>query len=209
MGNRAIITTRERELGVYVHWNGGRDSVEAFLEYCHLRGFRSPDSDPYGWARLCQVIANYMGVEGLSVGIMRYSDDDSMDPGDNGVYVIEGWGIVGRVGLPGWFEEQREYPMREMLLSIDDAQPEDQRLGRGFIDAVEVNTGDIRVGDTVYLMVLCGRYEPREVVAIAPEGSTWEGAPMVARFCLEDGETPDPANPNNYLTRDCYRVRRA
>lgn len=28
-------------------------AVGAFLEYCELRGFRPPDNDPYGWARLC------------------------------------------------------------------------------------------------------------------------------------------------------------
>lgn len=31
MGNRAVITTRAKEIGVYLHLNGGRDSVEAFI----------------------------------------------------------------------------------------------------------------------------------------------------------------------------------
>ena len=31
MGNRAIITTRERKIGLYLHWNGGRDTVEPLL----------------------------------------------------------------------------------------------------------------------------------------------------------------------------------
>ena len=35
MGNRAIITTQKdfdnNGIGVYLHWNGGRDSVQAFL----------------------------------------------------------------------------------------------------------------------------------------------------------------------------------
>ena len=80
MGNRAVITTEERDLGVYLQWNGGRDSVEAFLEYCRMRGFRPPEADSYGWARLCQVIANFFGADGLSVGICRYTDDEDMDP---------------------------------------------------------------------------------------------------------------------------------
>ena len=45
MGNRAVITTRKAGVnpansdatGVYLHWNGGRDSVEAFLAYCKLK----------------------------------------------------------------------------------------------------------------------------------------------------------------------------
>ena len=45
MGNRAVITTEGRDLSLYLHWNGGRDSVEAFLRYCDLRGFRAPDAD--------------------------------------------------------------------------------------------------------------------------------------------------------------------
>ena len=47
MGNRAIITSTKKDLAVYVHWNGGRDSVEAFLTYCKLRGFRAPETDDY------------------------------------------------------------------------------------------------------------------------------------------------------------------
>jgi hypothetical protein len=51
MGNRAVITTtREREpknsneIGIYLHWNGGRNSVEAFLTYCKLKGYCPPRS---------------------------------------------------------------------------------------------------------------------------------------------------------------------
>ena len=31
MGNRAVITTKERKIGLYLHWNGGRDTVEPVL----------------------------------------------------------------------------------------------------------------------------------------------------------------------------------
>ena len=34
MGNRAVIasaTEKEKGIGIYVHWNGGVESVEAFL----------------------------------------------------------------------------------------------------------------------------------------------------------------------------------
>ena len=47
MGNRAVIT-KDRDLygiGVYLHWNGGRDSVEAFLAYCDLKRYRGNDSE--------------------------------------------------------------------------------------------------------------------------------------------------------------------
>ena len=205
MGNRAVITTEERKVSLYLHWNGGRDSVEGFLEYCNLRGFRPPSYDSYGWARLCQVIGNYFGGDGLSVGIDRYTDDEHEDPGDNGIYVIEGWRIAERLGLWEGFEEQRVYPLPEMLLAIDDAQPAEQRLGEAFLSAVQTNTLDIRPGDSVFLPVIGGTFEPVEVVSIAPEGSRYPGLPVVARYCSEDG-SPDLDNPNNYLRADCYRV---
>lgn len=40
MGNSAIITTRERKFGLYLHWNGGRDTVGPLLRYCELQGYR-------------------------------------------------------------------------------------------------------------------------------------------------------------------------
>lgn len=133
MGNRAVITTEDKQMGVYLHWNGGRDSVEAFLDYCDLQGFRSPDCDTYGWARLCQVIGNFFGG-GLSVGIGLYDQLDT-DNGDNGVYIIKGWRIVGREF--NRHAEQSSYDHADMLHDIDDSQPEHMRLG-AYIDAVEV-----------------------------------------------------------------------
>lgn len=124
MGNRAVITTKDKKIGVYLHWNGGRDSVEAFLKYCELKGYRTPDSDCYGWARLCQVIGNFFGGS-TSIGIDQYNRLDT-DNGDNGVYIIEGWEIVDRL-YHDW-PEQHEYKLTEMLKQINDAQPKDEQL---------------------------------------------------------------------------------
>lgn len=130
MGNRAVITTRSKDIGVYLHWNGGRDSVEAFLKYCKLKGYRPPELDCYGWARLCQVIGNFFGGE-LSIGIDKYDRLDK-DNGDNGVYVIENWNIVDRLFI-SW-PEQHEYDLIGMLKSINNAQPEKERLSEEVID---------------------------------------------------------------------------
>lgn len=124
MGNRAVITTEEKKIGVYLHWNGGRDSVEAFLEYCKRKGFRAPEADCYGWARLVQVIANFFHC-GLSVGIDKLENLDT-DNGDNGLYIIKDWKIIRREFFKG--EEQNEYTLDEMLKAIDKAQPEKMRL---------------------------------------------------------------------------------
>lgn len=124
MGNRAVITTQDKQLGVYLHWNGGRDSVEAFLLYCKLKGYRCPENNNYGWARLCQVIGNFFR-DGLSVGIDRYDKLDT-DNGDNGVYIIKDWQIVGREFYDG--PEQDSYTLEEALPLINLSQPEDEQL---------------------------------------------------------------------------------
>lgn len=133
MGNRAVITTRDKNIGVYLHWNGGRDSVEAFLKYCELKGYRTPERDNYGWARLCQVIGNYFGGE-LSLGIDLYDRLDK-DNGDNGVYVIEDWKIVDREFID--WPEQNEYDLISMLRDINNHQPEREKLPDSVIDSVE------------------------------------------------------------------------
>ena len=144
MGNRAVITASKaknvaesNDIGVYLHWNGGRDSVEAFLKYCELKGYRSPDTDCYGWARLCQVIGNFFGGE-LSIGIDRCCCLDC-DNRDNGVYIIKGWEIVGREYFEG--EEQRYHDLLEMLEEIDDKQPEGERLRHEVLECA-VNGGE-------------------------------------------------------------------
>lgn len=124
MGNRAVITTRQKKIGIYLHWNGGRDSVEAFLEYCRLKNYRCPENDNYGWARLCQVIGNFFGGS-TSIGIDKYENLD-IDNGDNGVYVIEDWKIVDRLYFKG--SEQQNYDLKEMLVEINSCQPEREQI---------------------------------------------------------------------------------
>lgn len=120
MGNRAVIITKDERIGVYVHWNGGRDSIEAFLTYCKIRNYRRPEQDNYGWASLVTVISNFFGNTGSSIGVDTVEHLDC-DNRDNGVYVIENWEIVGRK-----FFDRREqdcHDLLEMLVAVDEAQP--------------------------------------------------------------------------------------
>lgn len=109
MGNRAVITTApfsESSVGIYVHWNGGRASVEGFLKACRELGYRDPSlDDGYAMARLTQVIGQFFGgSESLGIGVVRDLDTDN---GDNGTYVIgEGWEIVGRLHVNPLGEEE-------------------------------------------------------------------------------------------------------
>jgi len=124
MGNRGVIATKNKDLAIYLHWNGGRDSVEGFLNYCKLKGYRAPETDCYGWARLCQVIGNFFGG-GLSLGIETYATADT-DNGDNGTYIIEGWKIVDREFHSG--REQKSYPLRNVLIEINNSQPKQEQV---------------------------------------------------------------------------------
>lgn len=99
MGNRAVITTApysDSNVGIYVHWNGGRASVEGFLKAAKELGYRSPGTDrSYALAGLAGLIWSYLGTDGLSVGIDLCEHLPAGD--DNGVYLIGGdWEIVGR-----------------------------------------------------------------------------------------------------------------
>ena len=138
MGNRAVITTSKStdiknstDIGIYLHWNGGRDSVQAFLKYCELKGYRKKEKDNYGWARLCQVIGNFFGGE-LSIGIDSCCSLDC-DNWDNGVYIIKDWKIVGRKYFDGI--EQDNYNLKDMLFDINEAQPEGEKLDKKVIEA--------------------------------------------------------------------------
>ena len=101
MGNRCVITTapfKKDNVGVYLHWNGGIESVLAFCGAAKELGYRSPDTDPaYGLARLCALIALYFNITtDTSVSIGR-CDQLDMD-GDNGTFLIgPDWSVVGHL----------------------------------------------------------------------------------------------------------------
>ena len=101
MGNRAVITTSTSKttgVGIYVHWNGGPESVRAFLDACRARGYRDPESDAaYAMARLCGLICQFFGgSDSVGIGQLRELDCDNWD---NGVYVIgKDWRVVNTWG---------------------------------------------------------------------------------------------------------------
>jgi hypothetical protein len=206
MGNRAIIQTREsyenEGIGVYLHWNGGYDSVSAFLKYCELKGYRAPDKNSYGWARFCQVVGNFFGG-GLSLGIDNFSKDAG-EWQDNGTYIIEGWRIVDRKHYN--YEEQNYYDLMEMLISIDKAQPVKEQLGVDFIKAKEVSVSNLKIGDKIWAEGFECEYEIRTVVGFGDDevksGINVKGIPYVDRY----GRDGDYSwNINNYIRTETVR----
>lgn len=207
MGNRAVITTKEafenNGIGVYLHWNGGYDSVSAFLKYCEIKGYRTPDTDNYGWARLCQVIGNFFGGS-TSIGIDTVDKLDC-DNWDNGVYIIDGWKIVDRKYFDG--NEQMEYDLDEMLLEIDKAMPEKEQIGE-YLKAKEIPTEELKVGDTVFIKEYDEKFVKHKVMGFGEDeyrnGTNVKGMPYVDLYGDKDGNYD--WNCNNYIRTETVRI---
>lgn len=96
MGNRSYVVikqTRGKETfyspALYLHWNGGPESVYGFLDYARAHDVRTETA--YGMARLCQIACNFFGGT-LSVGLENVCGAKSLEnfqPGDNGLFVVE------------------------------------------------------------------------------------------------------------------------
>ena len=218
MGNNAIIKAKDNDnKGVYLHWNGGRDSVEAFLEYCKLRGFRDFNDD-YGLARFVQVVGNFLGGDGLSIGVIDGVESIKNTPTYNGIYIVDGWDIVGRESRR--YDEQKEHDLKDMLIEIDEAQPIKQQLG-DFLTSEEVKTKDIKIGDIVYMKdTIKGLYDKFAVVGIGEDkilnGTKVKGLPYVKKYFVKTKEVADidahridmdfTNNINNYITKETVRI---
>ena len=207
MGNRAVITTKENfennGVGVYLHWNGGYDSVSAFLKYCELKGYRTPDTDCYGWARLCQVIGNFFGGS-TSIGIDTVDKLDC-DNFDNGVYIIEGWKIVDRKYHD--YAEQMEYELEDMLLEIDSHMPENEQIGE-YLKATEIPVEDLKIGDVVFVKGYGEKFTKHKVMGFGLDGyingTNVKGVPYVDLY--GDIERGYDWNINNYIKTKTVRI---
>ena len=160
MGNRAVILNKSdmladgkinpNQIGVYLHWDGGRDSVSAFLKYCKLKGYRSPSTDCYGWACLCNVISNFFG-DGMSLGI-DIASRLNCNNYDNGVYIIDRWEIVGRLYNHG--TEQANYNVDSFVLELNERMPEQSRIDacvlKELLKAEEVPYQELTMGNVIW-----------------------------------------------------------
>lgn len=218
MGNRAVITDEKKNIGIYLHWHGGYDSISAFLKYCELQEFRSFDVDEeYAFARLVQVIANFMGPDGLSVGV----SDSVKEPWDNGVYVVKGWKIeehyMGSKLINPDDEYHEGYDLFEMLKFIDARQPKEMQMGEALSQDL-VPRNEIQVGDIVFIKDCLKRgkdfscWRSLEVLGVGKEGQIIDGMDVSGiPFISLWNEPKEKASQErgNYLRNKKYFCKRS
>ena len=121
MGNRAVLVFEHNQSdnapAIYLHWNGGRSSVEAFLHAANTLKISGPDSG--NMDKLANMIARYFFD--CEVGTTVYRDQygkTDKDNWDNGVYVInEHFEIVGRKFVRNEEQIDREQ-FKEIIITI-------------------------------------------------------------------------------------------
>ena len=110
MGNRCVLVSKDttkqnanQKIGIYLHWYGDKETVQELLEEVKAKHPRGVISDPsYGYARLCQIIADEITAEalaspfetakshayetGIGIGIVSELDCHNYD---NGVWKID------------------------------------------------------------------------------------------------------------------------
>lgn len=109
MGNRANLVLPDFNLSLYLHWNGGPESVAAFLQYAQEIGLRDDDYYP---PRLAQIIGNFLDGTlsiGLSSGITAY---------DGCIYNYQI--CVEGLDEPEIIHEGQRYTLSELVKSVQD-----------------------------------------------------------------------------------------
>lgn len=115
MGNRAcVVFTDGRNFSpaIYLHWNGGPESVYAFLDA--LKRYGALGDCDCAAACLTQLVGNYLGGT-LSLALFNFEEPPArLDPGDNGLYLVtlRGDGYSVRRWVDG-VERDQEFAARE------------------------------------------------------------------------------------------------
>lgn len=130
MGNRAVISFDENDnaTGVYLHWNGGPESVLAFLAAAKVLGVRNGSDKPYFFARFCQLVGNFFGgTTSVGIGPVRSLDTDNFD---NGWYILNDDLTI----------KERRFSRGDSIMRVEDLAPEDVLRYEGIKDeCIEVN----------------------------------------------------------------------
>lgn len=111
MGNRCLITNKNKKIAIYQHWNGGRDTIEPLLRVAEYEFQKNPYK--FGCDEFKAVLDVSKKVfDGKECDYERNQNIAS----DNGVYVVEEFKIIER--LNNRYSEQREHNPLQMELYI-------------------------------------------------------------------------------------------
>lgn len=129
MGNRAFIGFEKSPINIYVHWNGGIESVKAFCDVAKERKFADPTSDAdYAMARLIGLIHEFFGVTNSdSLGVCAFSsaeeEKDAITYADNGKYIIgKDWQIIRHYQYS--YDDQK---FVDLATTLEDSSDEDKQ----------------------------------------------------------------------------------
>ena len=136
MGNRASVIFASRDKKnispqIYLHWNGGPESIYAFLAEMNRRGCGQRSDNPeYHSARFCQIVGDFFDNEkhsATSLGLQSCPKSiteksiNGVANGDlnNGVYVItntgpDTWSVRRFTDPTGQFGQLIEMPEKEV-----------------------------------------------------------------------------------------------
>ena len=133
MGNRAVVAfvdcsgkdksrylnnslIKDKSPSVYLHWNGGRDSVEGFLTVVKKLYGGSSCLDAKERAVVFYSVVRRAGMGGVSTEVSTFKKVDA-DNGDNGTYwVDESFQIIDREYQR--YPEQQNHPLNEFVNAV-------------------------------------------------------------------------------------------
>ena len=118
MGNRAVITqsTANNAPCIYLHWNGGADSVKGFLAVA--KTFDISGTPKEQMDVLAELLAKHFFKTEVGMTVYRYEYGRAdTNNGDNGVYVVNSkWDLIDRIYAP--YSEQKEWDSKEIAQEI-------------------------------------------------------------------------------------------
>ena len=150
--------------------------LAAVCRYCDALGFADPSSNSwdYGYARLAQVLVNYLGANSVRVGNVSDFEDEMGRAGQDRVFSVgsrtiqkpygdagerEFWVVTDNRGnhnlnVDGYLSlvVDRDGAMTERLCEVAAAQPEDMRIPERFFRAERVLVSELEPGDVVSIV---------------------------------------------------------
>jgi hypothetical protein len=131
MGNRALVIFADGAgetsgAAVYLHWNGGPDSIYPMLDYLASKAGMN-HSASYTTARFCQAAGNFFGGN-MSLGLQAapglvsevHERASDLSHGDNGIYLLKiaagSYGILGRYVDGVWMDGDGSAAERERAI---------------------------------------------------------------------------------------------